>query len=190
MIMIQDIESALNGRLGKKDIDKVVEWTSHNPSNREKLLRLAFSDNVNVNSNALWCMTHLKKSNSQWLQSLQDFFIDSLLNEKVTSRKRMLLQLLRTLDYPAEDIRVDFLDFCMSKINSETEPYAIRCFSLYLAIKMCRHYPDLLSEFKERISLLNREPLSPGLRCAMRKVQKEIQLLSKHPHDKAFEQKW
>lgn len=177
--MIQDIESALKGRLGKRNIQEVVDWSSKNTSNREKLLNLAFCEDDKLSCNALWCLTHLRKNDSQWLQTLQDKFINSLLQEKTISRKRMLLQLLRDQEYAEENIRVDFLDFCMSKINSETEPYAIRCFSLYIAIKMCRYYPELISELEERISLLRREPLSPGLKCAIRKVQNEIKSITK-----------
>ncbi len=177
--MIQYINSALKGRLGKRDIQEVVDWTSKTTVNRNLLLCLAFCEDEKVSANALWCMTHLRKSDSQWLQSLQNKLIDSLLYEKNIARKRMLLQLLRDQEYPSEDLRVDFLDFCMSNINAETEPYAIRCFSLYIAMKMCRHYSALLSELQERISMLSREPLSPGLRCAIRKVQKEIQSINK-----------
>ncbi|MDE7097498.1 MAG: hypothetical protein K2O47_08405, partial [Muribaculaceae bacterium] len=127
---------------------------------------------------ALWCITHLKNSDAVWLQSLQDFFIDTLLKENTTARRRMLFQILRDQEYHADCIRVDFLDYCMSNINSECESYAIRCFSLYIAIKICRHYPELLAELKERIGLLSHEPLSPGMRCAVRKVSDEIRALS------------
>ncbi len=175
--MIHDIETALNVRLGKRNIEEVVEGASKNHSNREKLLNLAFCEDDKVSSNALWCMTHLRKSYAQWLQSLQETFIDSLLKENNIARKRMLLQLLREQEYAEKDIRVDFLDFCMSCINSETEPYAIRCFSLYIAIKLCRYYAELISELQERIDMIKREPLSPGLRCAIKKVEKEIQSL-------------
>ena len=177
--MILDIEEALKGRLGKRNIEEIVVWTSKNPLNREKLLNLAFCEDEKVSSNALWCLTHLRKNDSQSLQSMQNSFIDALLHETNTARKRMLLQLLRDQEYAKDNIRVDFLDYCMTKINSETEPYAIRCFSLYIAIKMCRYYPELISELEERISLLRREPLSPGLICAIRKVQKEIQSITK-----------
>lgn len=177
--MIRDIESVLKGRLGKRDIQEVIDWTSNNPANREKLLSLSFGVDEKVSSNALWCMTHLRKSDAQWLQTLQNDFIDSLLTEKNIARKRMLLQLLRNQEYTSEDIRVDFLDFCLSKINSECEPYAIRCFSLYISIKLCRNFPDLLSELNERISFLSRETLSPGMKCAIKKVSEEISSLSK-----------
>lgn len=160
----------LQSRINKAEIDRIVNWASERESNRATLLELAFGEDERTSSNALWCLTHLKKSDAVWLQSLQDFFIDALLSEKNTSRKRMILQILREQEYRKEDIRVDFLDLCLANINSESEPYAVRCFSLYISAKMCRYYPELISELKERLTLLSREPLSPGLRCAFRKV--------------------
>lgn len=177
--MKQDIESFFNGMLGKKEIKIITAWASQSAENRKILFTLAFSDLETISSNALWCLTHLRKSDASWLQSHQNTIIDSLLTEKHTAKKRMFLQLLRDQDYPVENIRVDFLDFCLSKINSECEPYAIRCFSLYISIKLCRHFPELISELEERISLLAREPLSPGMRCAVRKVSAEISSLAK-----------
>lgn len=60
-------------------------------------------------------MTHLPASEAEWLHSLQDELIDMLLAETDTGKKRMLLQLLKVQDYAPDDIRTDFLDFCMSK---------------------------------------------------------------------------
>lgn len=172
--MEKDIEPILNYRIGKPEIDIVVSWASQKPENREELFLLAFRDKSRTASNALWCVTHFDTSCSEWLQFKQDFLINELLKESNTSRKRMLLQLLREQEYPAEELRVDFLDYCLSKINAESEAYAIRCFSLYLAYKMCRHFPELMSELKERLALLSRDPLSPGMKCAVRKVSDQI----------------
>ncbi|MDE7419852.1 MAG: hypothetical protein K2N35_06560 [Muribaculaceae bacterium] len=170
-----DIKSLLSNRLGKRELELIADWASNNEDNINLLFSIAYGDNGKIGSNALWCMTHLKKNCNGWLQSKQDSLIDLLLKEEKTARKRMLLQLLREQRYKVEDIRVDFLDFCMNNINSECEQYAIRCFSLYIAIKICRYYPELLDELKERISMLSRELLSPGMRCAVRKVNAQIQ---------------
>ncbi len=177
--MIQDIEAVLRGRLGKRDLQEVAEWASQSHVNREKLFTIAFSNDDKISANAIWCLTHLRKSDSEWLQSKQDCLIDALLSEDDTAKKRMLLQLLREQKYSKENIRVDFLDFCLSKINSECEPYAIRCFSLYISIKMCKYFPELISELEECINMLSREPLSPGMKCAVRKVSAEIRSLTK-----------
>ncbi len=165
-----ELASLLRNRLKTTDLHRVAILASENHVIRNALLTLAQSEEKRVSSNALWCMTHLRKTERCWLQSLQSELIDMVLVATEISNRRMLLQLLREQEYDADSIRVDFLDFCLSKINSECEPYAIRCFSLYLAYKMCRFYPELLVELGERMELLSQQELSPGLKCAYRKI--------------------
>lgn len=129
--------------------------------------------------NAIWAMTHLPETNAEWLSSLRNEMIDMLLVETDTGKKRMLLQLLRNQEYEADDIRTDFLDYCMSKINSECEPFAIRCFSIYAAYKMCRHFPELLAELEEHLDMMQYQPLSPGLKSALRQTKSKIKRLKK-----------
>lgn len=111
----------------------------------------------------LWVMTHLPETDKEWVMSLRDAMIDMLLTETDVAKKRLLLQILREQEYGIADIRTDLLDYCLSKINSECEPYAVRCFSLYLAFKMCRHYPELIAELEERLDMMALQPLSSGL---------------------------
>lgn len=124
--------------------------------------------------NALWAMTHLPETDAEWLLYLRDEMIDTLLAETDTGKKRMLLQLLREQEYAADDIRTDFLDYCMSKINSECEPYAVRCFSIYAAYKMCRHFPELIAELEEHLDMMQYQTLSPGLKSALRQTKSKI----------------
>ena len=154
------------------DVKDVVEWASGDGVNRDTLLALALSGAGRVNSNALWCITHLPDCNASWLQEKQSIFIDRLLSATDISRKRMFLQILRHMEYEPDNIRTDFLDFCLSRINAECEPYAVRCFCLYTAAKMCRHYPELIAELSRHIDMLSLQTLSPGLRCARSKVQR------------------
>lgn len=91
----------------------------------------------------------------------------------------MLLQLLREQEYDADDIRTDFLDYCMSKINSECEPYAVRCFNIYAAYKMSRHFPELLSELEEHLDMMRYQTLSPGLKSAFHQTKTKIAKLKK-----------
>lgn len=100
-----------------------------------------------------------------------DEFISALLAAEKPAQKRMLLQILRDLDFDRDSLRADFLDYCLEKITDEKEPYAARCFSLYCAHSMCRSYPELLAELRLHLDLLSMQQLSPGLRCALRKVR-------------------
>lgn len=83
-------------------------------------------------------------------------------------------ELLREQEYEAEDVRADLLDYCLSKINSECEPYAVRCFCIYTAFKLCRHFPELITELEQHLELMEFQTLSPGLKCALNHTKSKI----------------
>lgn len=89
----------------------------------------------------------------------------------------MLLQVLRGQAYDPDTLRTDFLDFCLSKINAECEPYAIRAFSLYCAYNMCKFYPELIAELNEHLHMLDLQAISAGLRSALRTTRLRISKL-------------
>ncbi|MDE5660362.1 MAG: hypothetical protein K2I28_05640 [Muribaculaceae bacterium] len=172
-----NIEDALSQRINLPQIKRLASWASGNPENLRHLWSLAGADNRRTSVNALWVMTHLPAIDSEWIVAQRDMIIDMLLSETDTAKKRLLLQILKQQDFAPENIRIDLLDFCLSKINSEHEPYAIRCFSIYTAFNLCKHYPELLAELKEHLELMSYQSLSPGLNSALRQTQKKIQKL-------------
>lgn len=167
-------ELFLCGRLHVADVRRVVSWAQEAEDNRRWLLVTALSDDGRVGTNALWCLSLLQKYEAAWLQALQDELIDRVLTESNPSRKRILLQMLRAQSYDKESMRTDFLDFCLSKINSECEPYAVRSYCIYCAYKMSRHYPELLAELEEHLNMMSSQTLSPGLRCALTHTRSNI----------------
>lgn len=172
-----ELESLFSRKIGIGDINCVVEWSRTDPGTLDMLWDLVCTKDRRVSVNALWVMTHLPESDREWLISLQDDMIDMLLAEQDTSKKRMLLQLLREQDFDPDKMRTDLLDFCFSKINSECEPYAVRCFSIYVAFRMCQHYPELISELGQYLDLMSKQSLSPGLKSALRQTRTKISKL-------------
>lgn len=168
-----DIDAVLAHRINMPEIHEVILWVAAN-NQKLYLYELVKSSKGRKGTNALWCITHMMDTEMEWLQSLQDELVDILLTEKHTGRKRMLLQLLKEQTYNPETMRTDFLDYCLSKIISECEPYAIRCFSMYCAYEMCKHYPELTEELTRYLDLLETQSLSPGLTCALRNTRKKI----------------
>lgn len=164
----------LGRRINFPEIESIVNWALSDLDNIEVLFDLAKSHDGRTAVNALWCLTHFQKYDRAWLQKKQDELIDMLLTENHTGRRRMLLQLLRNQSYDKTKLRIDFLDYCLSKINAEHEPYAIRCFSLYCAFKMCRLYPELISELDCYLEMLSTQSLSPGLSSALKITRKNI----------------
>lgn len=174
-----NLQSFLSQKLNMSEVHIAVTWTQEDPSNREELWRLACTDNRRVSVNALWVMTHLSDAEKVWLQSHQKDFADMLIVETDTSKRRLLLQLLKAQDFDPVCLRSDLLDFCLSKINAECEPYAVRCFSLYVAFRMCRHYPELIAELEQYLDLLSQQQLSPGLRSSLRQTRTWIARLNR-----------
>ena len=119
-------------------------------------------------------MTYLTETDAEWIYSLRDIMIDNLLAETDAGKKRLLLQILRGQESKAGDIRTDFLDYCMTKINSECEPYAVRCYCMYSAYNMCCHFPELITELEQHLEMMQYQPLSPGLRSALRQITSKI----------------
>lgn len=174
---VKMVETMLSRRINKPEINKIVAWASGKPDNLSLLWWLVCSKERRTGGNALWTLTHLPASDSEWLLSIRDDMIDMLLAETDVARKRMMLQILRGQEYDADDIRTDFLDYCLSKINSECEPYAIRCFSIYAAFRMCRHYPELVAELESHLDMMRLQSLSPGLKSALRQTKTKISRL-------------
>lgn len=170
----KEVESALGDKIGLPQIKAIAAWVADDDENRQSLWQMAQSDDRRQSVNSLWVMTHLITSLPEWLALLRDSLIDMLLVENDPAKKRLLLKLLREQEYEAEDIRADFLDYCMSKINSECEPYAVRCFCMYAAFRMCRHYPELIDELEMHLDMMASRSLSPGLRSALRQTRQKI----------------
>lgn len=173
------MESVLSQRLGMSDVKRIVVWSREDSANKELLWRYTYSNDRRMSVNALWVLTHLPESDKEWLQSLQNELADRLLVESDGSKKRLMLQLLRDQKFNPENIRTDLLDFCLSKINSECEPYAVRCFSMYLAYNLSQHYPELIGELEQYLDLLSRQTLSAGLKSSLRQTRAKIARLKR-----------
>lgn len=171
----ENLEVQLARRLTMPELKSLAADAAGDPALRGRLLEMALgATSLRVGRNALWCLTHIKDNCADWVHEVRDLIIDRLLVEPDTARRRMLLQLLRGCRFEASDVRGDLLDFCLSKINDESEPYAIRAFSLYVAAKLCRNFPELVGELRGYVEILGSQSLSPGLKCALRKVKKEF----------------
>ncbi|MDE5629130.1 MAG: hypothetical protein K2I69_06165 [Muribaculaceae bacterium] len=170
-------ENLLSQKINLAQIKKLVSQASGNNANLDMLWDFVRSSDRRTSVNALWVLLHLPADNYPWLHTMRNSMIDMLLEESDTAKKRILLSILRDMDCQSEPLRTDFLDYCLSKINSEHEPYAIRCFSLYNAFNMCRKYPELLAELEHHLNMLEFQSLSPGLKSALRQTKTKISKL-------------
>ncbi|MGM9870775.1 MAG: hypothetical protein ACI31E_03145 [Muribaculaceae bacterium] len=169
-----NIEDGFTERMHLSQVRHAAQTLTESGDARSVLRRLLATTDRRQNINALWVMTYLDAVRNEWLQQMREEMIEMLHGTADATKKRLLLQLLSAREYGPDDIPTDFLDFCLAKINSEIEPYAVRAYCMYCALKMCRHYPELTAELELRLDMMEGQSLSPGIKSALRRVKNEI----------------
>lgn len=166
------MKEMLTGRIGLGDIRRICSMASDNDC-RESLFALIFDADARVGYNALWVLTHFEAGDRQWLISRRNDLINHMLATDHNGKQRLILTLLEGMPTAKDDLRTDYLDYCLSRINS-TLPYGIRALCLKQAFAQCRHYPELIQELRAEIELMDRNELSPGVASARRKVLRQM----------------
>lgn len=170
------MKTLLTHRLSQSEIMQLCALTQgeHNDNLKEELYQLTLDANRRVAVNALWTFTHFAADDNVWLFAKHDQLIDRCLNEKDTTKLRLILTLLLRQPFDEEAIRTDFIDFCLARISDTRAPYAIRAQCIKLAYEQMRYWPELLDELRQTLEMISCEPLSPGLRSAWKQVMKKI----------------
>lgn len=169
--MNHELKEMLGGRIGAREIRLICNGISDDT--KANLYNLIDDTDERTGYNALWIFTHLSKADRCWLYPKRDELIDRLLHTVHTGKRRLLLTLLERQPTTADDIRPDYLDFCMAHINS-ADPYAIRALCTRQAFAQCRYYPELLSELKVQIDMMEYNTMSPALMSVKRNISKQI----------------
>ena len=170
------MRNQLINRLGINDIYSLCLQTQGKENNclKEELYQLTFDENERVAFNALWALSHFDEANNPWLFQKHDDLIDRVLLEKSMTKLRLMLSLLIRQPFEEATLRSDFIDYCIAKITACSYPYAIRAYCMKLAYEQMKYYPELLTELKAALDMLEQEALSPGLASAKRQVMKKI----------------
>lgn len=170
------MKESLTNRLSQDELHELCALTQgeQNHSLKEQLYQLTLDNDRRVATNALWVFTHFALADNEWLYAKHDQLIDRCLNEKDATKLRLMLNLLLRQPYTEEDIRTDFIDYCLMRLTDPKSPYAVRALCIKLAYEQMRYWPELLNELRQTLEMISCEPLSPGLRSAWRQVMKKL----------------
>ncbi len=165
----------LSRRLSAAEVCKLGVGMQGDGDRLEALYELTFDCDKQVAFNALWAFTFLDKTNVGWLNSKHDDLINRVLVETDLAKCRLMLSMLLRQPFREEDIRPDFIDFCLTKITACSQPHAIRVLCIKLAYEQMKFYPELVMELEAALDLLEQEALFTSLTSAKRQVMKKIQ---------------
>ena len=170
------MKESLTNRLSQDELHELCALTQGEQNNhlKEELYQLTLDNDRRVAINALWTFTHFALADNEWLYAKHDQLIDRCLKEKDATKLRLMLNLLLRQPYTEEDIRTDFIDYCLMRLTDPKSPCAIRAQCIKLAYEQMKYWPELLNELRQTLDMIACEPLSPGLRSAWRQVMKKL----------------
>lgn len=170
------MKESLTNRLSQDELHGLCALTQGEQNNhlKEELYQLTLDNDRRVAINALWTFTHFALADNEWLYAKHDQLIDRCLKEKDATKLRLMLNLLLRQPFDEEDIRTDFIDYCLMRLTDPKSPYAVRAQCIKLAYEQMKYWPELLNELRQTLDMIACEPLSPGLRSAWRQVMKKL----------------
>lgn len=150
----EELSLILAGRIGKNDITEITRHI-HTLEEMDIVLRFLSDDEHRVRTNAAWVATHFSKGQINLLQPRLDHFIDLAMSTQDVSLRRLVLNIIEKLESKKDELRTDFLDFCLSHMLSPQETPGVQSLCMKLAYRQCQYYPELINEFKEYISSID-----------------------------------
>lgn len=116
--------------------------------------RFAFSDDHRVARSALWGLTKASTDELQPLKVLMNDLIDQALQTPSPSVRRLTLSIVYRLPMEQDELRTDFLDFCLQHMLDVEEEPGIQTLCMKLAHRMCAFYPELTGEFRRTLEAM------------------------------------
>ncbi|MGN1238788.1 MAG: hypothetical protein ACI4UW_07670 [Muribaculaceae bacterium] len=133
-------------------------------------LRFMHDDDYQVARNALWGLTKAGKEEVRQLQPLRESLIDLAMETGNSSVRRLALNLVERLDMGEDDVRSDFLDFCLEHAVDLQEFPGIQSLCLKLAFRMCRFFPELMAELHRIVESMDMNYYSPAVRSVRTRI--------------------
>lgn len=158
----------LSQRIGMNDIHEITSLTQRDHKREEELYDLLFDVDNRIAYNAAWIITHFSVKGNEFLHNKQNELIDEALRCNHTGKRRLLLAILHKLPL-ANPPRVDFLDFCLERMLSKTEPFGTRALYIKIAYELCHPIPELKQELQITLEMME-GGLSPAIQATKKNI--------------------
>ena len=170
------LRNQLVGRIHTEDVRRIVDCMANDDSDviMKVLYHLLSDTDRRVANNAAWVLSCLDGKVMRFLLRYQNQLIDLLIGTKDKSFSRILFSILRRQSFEKDNLRTDFLDFCLNQIANPNQAIAIRAHAIYVSYSLCKAYPELLNELFMMLQMLESESLSPGLCHARNTIMSAI----------------
>ena len=132
--------------------------------------RYVFDEDYRVARSALWGLTKASDNELSELQLLMNELIDLAMKTENSSVRRLTLNVIERLKMKEEELRTDFLDFCLEHLLNVEEFPGIQAVCAKLAFRMCKFYPELMDELMRTLEGMEIEYYKPAVKCIRNRI--------------------
>ena len=170
------LRNQLVGRIHIEDVRRIVDCITNDDGDVivKALYHLLSDADQRIAYNAAWVLSCSDGKVIKFLIRYQNQLIDLLIGTKDKSFARILFSILRRQTFEKNNLRTDFLDFCLNEIVNSNQAIAIRVHAIYVSYSLCKAYPELLNELFMTLQMLESETLSAGLLHARNTIMSAI----------------
>ncbi|MDE7165707.1 MAG: hypothetical protein K2O17_01620 [Bacteroidaceae bacterium] len=129
-----------------------------------------YDEDALVTRNALWVLTKATNAEISQLQPMRDELIDVVLTTENSSVRRLSLNIIERLKMTKEELRADFLDFCLERMTAIKEYPGIQSLCMKLAFRICKFYPELTDEFRRTLDAMETSYYKPAVRSVRSRI--------------------
>ena len=132
--------------------------------------RYVFDEDYRVARSALWGLTKASDKELSELQLLMNELIDLAMKTDNSSVRRLTLNVIERLKMKEEELRTDFLDFCLEHLLNVEEFPGIQAVCAKLAFRMCKFYPELMDELIRTLEGMEIEYYKPAVKSIRNRI--------------------
>ena len=132
--------------------------------------RFVFDSDYRVARSALWGLTKTTDKELSELQVILNELIDQAMQTENSSVRRLTLNIIERLKIAEDDLRTDFLDFCLEHAVSIEEFPGIQTLCMKLAYRMCSFYPELMDELKRILEAMEIDYYKPAIKGLRKRI--------------------
>ena len=85
---------------------------------------------------------------------------------------RLTLNIIERMPMEEDDLRSDFLDFCLEQMTNMDGLPGIQSLAMKLAHRMCKFYPELMDELIRTLKAMEMDYYKPAVKSVRRKILK------------------
>lgn len=162
--------STLRGLIGESQISAVVEEIRRDSNFVEFFQTYMNDEDPQVSRNAHWALTKATNLELAQIRPMLDVLIDHAMQTPHSAQRRLTLNVIERLKLEEEELRTDFLDFCLERMTSLQETPGVQSLCMKLAYRMCSFYPELMDELHRTLKAMDMEYYTAAARSVRKKI--------------------